>query len=87
MKSIIPFILILILIPSAQGIEFFSTANVENYRTDLGTTLVSPNLYFKFGRLEGYGFYDRYLEEPQFYHGEFQLIFTPVNKNSGIVSA
>jgi hypothetical protein len=39
--------------------------------------MVSPNIYFKLGRLEGYGFCDQYFEPPKFYHAEFMLTFTP----------
>jgi hypothetical protein len=61
-------------------LDFFSTAYIETYRTDLQTTMVSPNLYFKLGKLEGYGFIDRYFDSSEFYHAEFQLSFTPINK-------
>lgn len=65
---------------SVQAADFFSTAYVETYRTDLGTTMVSPNLYFKYGKLEGYGFIDRYMTDEAFYHGEFQLAFSPFSR-------
>lgn len=69
---------LLLLTPTIFALDFFSTASVETYRTNLNTTLISPNIYFKIWRIEGYGFYDRYLEEPQFYHGEFMLTFQPL---------
>lgn len=77
MKLILLAFLIFGFAVSAPAIDFFSTAYVETYRTDLNTTMVSPNLYFTLGRLEGYGFIDRYLKDPRFYHGEFMLAFTP----------
>jgi len=69
--------LALSIVITTLGADFFSTATVETYRTDLGTTMVSPNLYFKYGCFEGYGFIDRYITEDAFYHGEFQLAYTP----------
>jgi hypothetical protein len=79
-KNILVIVTSLILTTSSFPLDFFSTAYVETYRTDLQTTMMSPNLYFKLGKLEGYGFLDRYFDESKFYHAEFQLSYTPLNK-------
>lgn len=77
MKLIIFITLILVLSSASLGLEFFSTASVETYRTDLNTTMISPSIFFQLGRFEGYGFWDRYLNDEGFYHGEFMLAYTP----------
>ncbi|NQS98366.1 MAG: hypothetical protein HQ591_07930 [candidate division Zixibacteria bacterium] len=77
MKKLIAITFILALFTSASAVDFFSTAYVETYRTDSNTTMVSPNVFFQLGRLEGYGFIDRYLGDQGFYHGEFLLAFQP----------
>ena len=77
MKRLIAITFILTLLTTASAVDFFSTAYVEAYRTDSNTTMVSPNFFFKLGRLEGYGFIDRYLDNEGFYHGEFLLTFQP----------
>ena len=72
-------ILILIIFTTGAGaVDFFSTAYLETYRIDLNNYMVSPNLYFKLGRFEGYGFIDRYLEGEEFYHGELMFAFQPL---------
>ena len=71
-------VVLMAVVPAVYPVEVFSTASVETFRTDLHTTMVSPNLYFKLWRIEGYGFIDRYLEDPEFYHGEFMLTFQPL---------
>lgn len=75
---VVVFLFLLVLWTQSHAVEFFSTASVETFRTDLNTTMVSPNLYFKLWRVEGYGFIDRYFEDPKFYHGEFMLAFQPL---------
>ena len=78
MKRIL-FILILLLIIINAGIaaDFYAVSYLESYRTDLNTTLLSPNIFVKYGKLEGYAFYDRYMEDPQFYHSEVMLAYSP----------
>jgi len=70
-------ILVILMISGGYAAEFYAVSHLETYRTDLNTTLVSPNIFFKYGKLEGYGFYDRYLEDPQFYHSEVMLAYSP----------
>lgn len=70
-------IVILFTFVSAGALDFFSTCTVETYRTDLETTLVSPNIIFQVGRFDGYGFWDYYLED-KYYHCEFMLGYTPL---------
>lgn len=77
MKFLFIILTIIIIVPSAMAIDFYTTSYIETYRTDLNTTMLSPNLYFKLGKVEGYGFLDRYIDEPRFYHGEFMLAYTP----------
>jgi hypothetical protein len=67
-------VLVLVLASSICAEDLFTTASIETYRTDLGTTMISPNVYCQYGRFEIYGFIDQYFEEPKFYHGE--LMFT-----------
>ena len=76
-KSLLVLLFCLLLSSSVLAIDLFSAASVETYRTDLKTTLVSPNILITAGPFELYGFYDRYLEEPQFYHGELMIAYTP----------
>ncbi len=77
MKKIVFIFLIIVLCSPAYAGEFFSTMYIETYRTNLGTTMVSPNIYFTWGKFDGYGFIDRYFTTEAFYHGEFMLAFTP----------
>lgn|GEM_PF-1557085 len=66
---------------TASGADFFSTGHLEIYRTDWGQTLVSPNIIFSAGKFDGYAFWDRYLTDEGFYHGEFMLAFSPFRQN------
>ena len=77
MKRFLPVILCIFITLPAAALDFYACSYIETYRTDLETTMASPNLYFKIGGVEGYGFIDRYFEDPRFYHGEFMLAFTP----------
>ena len=77
MKNAITLIFVLALTLTASAVDFFSTGHVEIYRTDLGQTLVSPNIVFTAGKFDGYAFWDRYFTDEGFYHGEFMLAFTP----------
>ncbi|MBL7191890.1 hypothetical protein ISS30_09345 [bacterium] len=71
---------VLMFVNPAESLDFFSTCYVETYRTDLGTNLISPNIYFQAGSFDGYGFWDYYLNDPNFFHGEFMLAYTPLKK-------
>ena len=77
MKTAILLALVLVAVEIAGAVDFFSTASVEIYRTHWGENLISPNIYFKAGKFDGYGFWDRYFTNEGFYHGEFMLAFTP----------
>ncbi|MBC8278920.1 MAG: hypothetical protein H8E46_11855 [FCB group bacterium] len=77
MKTIFILTVILLMTSSAFALDFFSTASVETFQTDNGETLISPNIFFTAGKFDGYGFWDRYLTDEAFYHGEVMLAYTP----------
>ncbi len=80
LRAIITSIFLIVLSSTIFSLDIFSTASVETYRTDLETTMISPNVFIQAGPFELYGFYDRYFEEPQFYHGELMIAYTPFNQ-------
>lgn len=77
MKRLITLVFILMAASASFALDFFSTANVEAFQTDNGESLVSPNIFFTTGKFDGYAFWDRYLTDAGFYHGEFLVAYTP----------
>ena len=76
-RRLIISILLFLILNTVFAADFYAVSYLETYRTDLNTTMVSPNIFFKYGRLDGFAFYDRYVEDPQFYHSELMLAYTP----------
>ena len=77
MKILLTLVFILMIASTSFAFDFFSTASLETFQTDNGETLVSPNIFFTAGKFDGYAFWDRYLTDAGFYHGEFMLAYTP----------
>jgi len=41
--------------------ELITYSYIESYKTNLNTAMISPNVYFNYGILEGFGFCDIYI--------------------------
>ena len=77
-KLMVTVFLILTIAGGTIAAEFFSTAYLETFRVDPNNYMLSPNIFVKYGRLEGYGFIDKYTMYDKFYHGEFMVAFQPL---------